>query len=219
MKRIMSVSNATVERLPLYYRCLDNLLSIENEDVISSKELGRRLGIQPTQVRKDLSYYGDFGRRGVGYDIRVLKKKIGEILGVNKMWPAVLIGAGNLGRAIVNYKGAREMGLNIVAVFDSDLNKIGNSIGLITVQSMKNLEEFMEREQIEVGIVAAPASVAQDITDKLVDLGIHGIWNFAPARLNVPEGVVLRNEELSIGIGSLIYHMTWQKEELNTSVK
>src|SRR6056297_2177677 len=113
MKSRDSIPKATIERLPLYYRCLDKLAKFENEDVVSSKELGGRLDIPSTQVRKDLSYYGEFGRRGVGYDVHQLKKSVGEILGVDQNWPAVIIGAGNLGRALVNYGGFMKMGLEI----------------------------------------------------------------------------------------------------------
>src|SRR6056297_498274 len=113
MKDRSNIPKATIERLPLYYRCLDKLSTFEDIKVISSKDLGGRLGIPPTQVRKDLSYYGEFGRRGVGYDVCQLKKSVGEILGVDQNWPAVLIGAGNLGRALVNYRGFKKMGMEI----------------------------------------------------------------------------------------------------------
>ncbi len=214
MKGFIAVSNATIERLPLYYRCLDNLSLLENREVISSSELGRRLGIQPTQVRKDLSYYGEFGRKGVGYDIRDLKKILGKIIGANKTWSAVLIGAGNLGQAIINYEGARKMGLEIIGVFDNDLNKIGNRISSITVQSIKDLSKFLTKERVEVGVIAVPTNTAQEVTDQLVELGIKGIWNFAPARLTVPENVILRNEDLSIGIGALFYHLSWSQKQI-----
>src|SRR6056297_3451876 len=113
MKNRDSIPSATIERLPLYYRCLDKMATFEETEVVSSKNLGGRLGIPPTQVRKDLSYYGEFGRRGVGYDVYQLKKSVGEILGVDQKWPAVLVGAGNLGRALVNYGGFIKMGMEI----------------------------------------------------------------------------------------------------------
>ncbi|MFW6035433.1 MAG: redox-sensing transcriptional repressor Rex [Halothermotrichaceae bacterium] len=213
MKDKKYIPKATIERLPLYYRCLDKLENFENEDVVSSKELGGKLGIPSTQVRKDLSYYGEFGRRGVGYDVSSLKRSISKILGVNKVWPAVLVGAGNLGRALVNYGGFHKMGLDIISVLDADLVKIGNKIGDITVKSMKKLDEVVRENQIKLGILAVPSNSAQDVAEKLVDAGVKSLWNFAPTRLLVPEDVIVRNEDLAVGIVSLIYHLSWYDEE------
>lgn len=212
MKDRNYIPKATVERLPLYYRCLDRLSSYENTEVVSSKELGGKLGIPSTQVRKDLSYYGEFGRRGVGYDVDGLKKSISKILGVDKEWPAVIVGAGNLGRALVNYEGFSKMGLKISSVLDADLVKIGNKIGNITVKSMKELSDIVEKNNINVGIVAVPALSAQEVADEMVSVGIKSIWNFAPTRLIVPEDVLVRNEDLAVGIASLIYHLSWSQE-------
>ena len=212
MKDRNYIPKATVERLPLYYRCLDRISSYENTDVVSSKELGGKLGIPSTQVRKDLSYYGEFGRRGVGYEVDGLKKSIGKILGVNKVWSAVLVGAGNLGRALVNYEGFNKMGLKITKVLDADLVKIGNKIGNITVNSMKELNSIVENNNITIGIVAVPAGAAQEVSEKMVAAGIKSIWNFAPTRLLVPEEVLVRNEDLAVGIASLIYHLSWNQE-------
>lgn len=212
MKRSDYIPKATIERLPLYYRCLERLSAYERDEVVSSRELGERLGIPPTQVRKDLSYYGEFGRRGVGYDVEDLKKSLAKILGINKTWPAVLVGAGNLGRALVNYEGFQKMGLQITDVIDADLDKIGNKVGDITVRSTKELEEIVKEKQVKIGIIAVPASAAQGVTDLLIAAGIKSIWNFAPTRLVVPEDIIVRNEDLSVGIVSLIYHLSWGKE-------
>jgi len=207
------IPKATIERLPLYYRCLDRLSIYEDIDVVSSKELGGKLGIPSTQVRKDLSYYGEFGRRGVGYDVDSLKRSIARILGVNKLWSAALVGAGNLGTALVNYGGFFSMGLKITNVFDIDLAKIGNKVGNISVQSMKEIKETAKSNNISIGIVTVPAGEAQQVTEELVEAGIRSIWNFTPTRLIVPEGVIVRNEDLSVGIASLIYHLSWEKEK------
>ncbi len=212
MKDRNYIPKATVERLPLYYRCLERVSSYENTDVVSSKELGGKLGIPSTQVRKDLSYYGEFGRRGVGYDVDGLRKSIGKILGVDKMWQAVLVGAGNLGRALVNYEGFIKMGLKITKILDADLVKIGNRIGDITVNSMKELGSIVEENNINIGIVAVPAASAQEVTENMISVGIKSIWNFAPTRLIVPEDVLVRNEDLAVGIASLIYHLSWDQE-------
>lgn len=213
MKQRDYIPKATVERLPLYYRCLDRMSTYENIDVVSSKELGGKLGIPSTQVRKDLSYYGEFGRRGVGYDVDGLKKSIARILGVNKLWSAVLVGAGNLGTALVNYGGFLTMGLKITDVFDIDLAKIGNRVGNIVVKDMKEIKETVKNNDISIGIIAVPAGEAQEVTEKLVEAGIRSIWNFAPTRLIVPEEIIVRNEDLSVGIASIIYHLSWEKEK------
>ncbi|HHU92169.1 MAG TPA: redox-sensing transcriptional repressor Rex [Halanaerobiaceae bacterium] len=212
MKRSNYIPKATIERLPLYYRCLEKLSAYEQDEVVSSRELGERLGIPPTQVRKDLSYYGEFGRRGVGYDIEDLKKSLAKILGINKTWPAVLVGAGNLGRALVNYEGFQKMGLQITDVIDADLDKIGNNVGEITVRSTKDLAEIVKNKQVKIGIIAVPVNAAQEVTDLLIAAGIKSIWNFAPTRLVVPEGILVRNEDLSVGIVSLIYHLSWENQ-------
>ncbi len=212
MKERQNIPKATIERLPLYYRCLDKLVTFEEVEVVSSKDLGGRLGIPSTQVRKDLSYYGEFGRRGVGYNVVELKKSVGKILGVDKLWPAVLVGAGNLGRALVNYSSFEMMGLEISHVFDSDLSKIGNSINNIPVKSTKILEKIVEEEEIKLGVITVPAEAAQEVATEMVEAGIKAIWNFAPTRLYVPEDIVVKNEDLAVGIVSLIYHLSWQEE-------
>ncbi|MCG8515653.1 MAG: redox-sensing transcriptional repressor Rex [Halanaerobiales bacterium] len=210
MKDRNNIPKATIERLPLYYRCLDKMETFDDVEVVSSKELGGKLGIPSTQVRKDLSYYGEFGRRGVGYDVISLKRSIGKILGVNKIWPAVLIGAGNLGRALVNYEGFAKMGLEIVSVLDADLGKIENKIGMITVKSMKELNDVVKRSNIKIGIITVPVNAAQEVANQLVEVGVKSIWNFAPIRIFVPEQVSVRNEDLAVGIVSLIYHLSWE---------
>ncbi len=212
MKERNNIPKATIERLPLYYRCLDKLATFEEVEVVSSKDLGGRLGIPSTQVRKDLSYYGEFGRRGVGYNVQELKRSVGRILGVDKIWPAVIVGAGNLGRALVNYGSFEIMGLEIVEVFDNDLSKIGNLINGIEVKSIQSIKENLEGKNIKLGVISVPADAAQEVADEMVEAGIKAIWNFAPTRLYVPENIVVRNEDLAVGIVSLIYHLSWQEE-------
>jgi len=206
------IPRATIERLPLYYRCLDKMDTFEDVNVVSSKDLGGKLDIPSTQVRKDLSYYGEFGRRGVGYNVGDLKRSVGKILGVNRIWPSILVGAGNLGRALVNYGSFSMMGLEISHVFDNDLSKIGNSINDKKVESFKKLEEIVEAEDIKLGIITVPTEAAQKVADVMVDAGIKAIWNFAPTRLYVPEDVSVKNEDLAVGIVSLIYNLSWQEE-------
>ena len=212
MKERDKIPRATIERLPLYYRCLDKMDTFEDVNVVSSKDLGGKLDIPSTQVRKDLSYYGEFGRRGVGYNVGDLKRSVGKILGVNRIWPSILVGAGNLGRALVNYGSFSTMGLEISHVFDNDLSKIGNSINDKKVESFKKLEEIVEAEDIKLGIITVPTEAAQKVADVMVDAGIKAIWNFAPTRLYVPEDVSVKNEDLAVGIVSLIYNLSWQEE-------
>ena len=212
MKERDKIPRATIERLPLYYRCLDKMDTFEDVNVVSSKDLGGKLDIPSTQVRKDLSYYGEFGRRGVGYNVGDLKRSVGKILGVNRIWPSILVGAGNLGRALVNYGSFSMMGLEISHVFDNDLSKIGNSINDKKVESFKKLEEIVEAEDIKLGIITVPTEAAQKVADVMVDAGIKAIWNFAPTRLYVPEDVSVKNEDLAVGIVSLIYNLSWQEE-------
>ena len=213
MKDRESIPKATIERLPLYYRCLDKLANFEDVDVVSSKDLGGRLGIPPTQVRKDLSYYGEFGRRGVGYDVFDLKRSVGRILGVDEVWTTILVGAGNLGRALVDYKGFEKMGMKLVGVMDADSSKIGNKIGGVKIQNIKKMDEIVEKNDVKLGIITVPTDAAQEVADEMVEAGIEAIWNFAPTRLHVPEDVTVRNEDLAIGIVSLIYHLSWKKRD------
>ena len=212
MKDRENIPKATIERLPLYYRCLDKMDTFEDVDVVSSKDLGGKLDIPSTQVRKDLSYYGEFGRRGVGYNVNELKKSVGKILGVDRVWPAVLVGAGNLGRALVNYRSFSMMGFEISHVLDNDLDKIGNVINDREVKSAQQLEKIVKENNIKLGVIAVPNEAAQDVADNMIEAGIKAIWNFAPTRLYVPEGVTVKNEDLAVGIVSLIYHLSWQEE-------
>lgn len=197
----------TVERLPLYYRSLQKLRK-EQVDVISSKNLGEMLDIPSTQVRKDLSYYGEFGRRGVGYEVEVLIIQLERILGIETQWEIVLVGVGNLGQALVNYKGFKKLGLNINYLFDKDSIEIAEKTDDIEFYNLDKLNEVIEQKEIKIGIIATPSSVAQKIANKLIDSGVEAIWNFAPTHLKVPENIYVRNEDLSIGLISLTYHLT-----------
>ncbi|MCC3145264.1 redox-sensing transcriptional repressor Rex [Halanaerobium sp. Z-7514] len=212
MKDREKIPKATIERLPLYYRCLDKMATFEDVEVVSSKDLGGKLDIPSTQVRKDLSYYGEFGRRGVGYNVNELKRSVGKILGVNRTWPAALVGAGNLGRALVNYGSFEMMGLEITCVFDNDLDKIGNLINEREVKSVQEMSQKVMKNEIKLGIISVPAEAAQAVADQMIEAGIKAIWNFAPTRLYVPEDVSVKNEDLAVGIVSLIYHLSWQEE-------
>ena len=197
----------TIERLPLYYRCVEKLNS-QGIEVISSQELGDMIGIPSTQVRKDLSYYGEFGRRGVGYEVQNLIRNLKKILGLDKSWDLLLVGAGNLGQALVNYGGFKNLGLNINYVLDNDVDKIGSQLGDTEIGDIENLEETITNNEINIAILAVPAERAQMVADRLVQAGIEAIWNFTPTRLDIPEKIEVKNEDLSIGLISLTYHLS-----------
>jgi len=170
-------------------------------------ELGRGVGVTATQVRKDFSYLGQLGCKGIGYEIEALKKNLEEIIGFNRSWPAVLIGAGNLGRALVYYDKFRELGLKITEIFDCDLNKIGNTVNGIKVRSCKEMEEVILEKGIQIGVIAVPASEARGVANRMVKAGIKAIWNFAPVPLNPGKEIVVISEDLSSGIGSLFFRL------------
>ena len=197
----------TIERLPLYYRCVQKLDS-KGVEVISSQELGEMIGIPSTQVRKDLSYYGEFGRRGVGYEVDNLVKNLERILGLNESWELILVGAGNLGQALVNYGGFKRLGLNINYALDVDQDKIGNKLGDAEIHEIDELEKLVEENNINIAVLAVPDENAQQIADRLIDAGIKAIWNFVPVRLDVPEDIEVRNEDLAIGLISLTYYLS-----------
>ena len=197
----------TVERLPLYYRAVESLAERQVK-VVSSQELGEMLDLPPTQVRKDLSYYGEFGRRGVGYEVSVLRDNLEKILGIDNNWEIILAGAGNLGHALVNYGGFRNLGLKINYALDKDQEKIGEEFGGAKIYSIEELEKIVKKKDIKIGIVAVPAEAAQEIAKRLVEAGVKAIWNFAPTRLELPEKIEVRNEDLAIGLVTLTYHLS-----------
>ncbi|MGM0369700.1 MAG: redox-sensing transcriptional repressor Rex [Bacillota bacterium] len=197
----------TIERLPLYYRCVQKLDS-KGVDVISSKELGAMIEIPSTQVRKDLSYYGEFGRRGVGYEVKNLVKNLKRILGLDESWDLLLVGAGNLGQALVNYGGFKRLGLNINYALDIDQDKIGNNLGAAEIHQLDQLEEIIAANNINIAILAVPDENAQQVADRLVAAGVEAIWNFVPIRLDVPDEIEVRNEDLAIGLISLTYYLS-----------
>lgn len=203
---MVSISKATIERLSIYCLFLKRLLNKKGDNKhISSYDLGKEVGASAAQVRKDLSYFGNFGCKGVGYDIENLEKKLEDIIGFRKEWQMALVGAGNLGTALVNYKNFRDLGLNIEAVFDCDLAKIGNYIGGIMVRSIKDMEQIIREKNIKVGIIAVPADDAQKIAENLVAAGVKAIWNFAPITLKLPDDIILSSEYLLPGLASLVF--------------
>lgn len=207
MRENIMISKATIDRLPIYMRTL-RLVQEEGIDIISSEDLGRRLAITPEQIRKDLASFGQFGKKGVGYYVRELIRNIGEILGLHRGWNISIVGVGHLGWALANYPNFTSLGFNLKAIFDVDPSKVGQKVNEVEVCHFDDVNAVVKERDIAIGIIAVPESHAQVVADKLVSAGIHGIWNFAPRRIYVPENIRIVNEDLSVGLTSLSYHLT-----------
>lgn len=201
-----NIPTIVVARLPLYLRSL-NLLAEVGVTIISSAELGARLGITPAQIRKDLSFFGEFGKQGTGYDVLYLRDQLKNILHLNRQWPAVLVGAGNLGRAIAQHGGLGERGFRIAAIFDRNPQKIGQQIGGVEVENIDMLPIVVRRRKLRIAIVAVPANEAQRVTDALVASGIKAILSYAPIRLHVPETVQVRYIDPVITLQEMTYYL------------
>ncbi|CUH93977.1 hypothetical protein P22_0039 [Propionispora sp. 2/2-37] len=201
------ISKATIDRLPLYFRAL-RLMQREEVEIVSSEELGKRLGITPEQIRKDLASFGQFGKKGVGYYVRELLRNIGDILGLHYNWNFAIVGVGHLGWALSNYRNFTSLGFNFAAIFDVDPDKIGLHINGAQVFHVNEMEKIVREKNIHIGIIAVPEAHAQAVADKLVASGIRGIWNFAPRKITVPNSVYIINEDLSVGLSSLSYYLS-----------
>lgn len=202
-----TISKATIDRLPLYYRTL-RLAQDDGMDIISSDELGRRLELTPEQIRKDLALFGQFGKKGVGYYVNELKFNVGKILGLDNHWNIAIVGIGHLGVALANYQNFIALGFNLVALFDNDPNIIGKTVNHVKVKSIDELQSCAKNLKIDIGVITVPAQFAQQVADKLVKANIKGIWNFAPVKMRVPEDVKIVNEDLSVGLSRLSYYIT-----------
>jgi redox-sensing transcriptional repressor len=200
------ISESTIHRLSLYYRAL-SLLEKENFETVSSKELAKREKLTPAQVRKDLSFFGSFGTRGLGYPVSELKAKVSHILGIDRVWRVALIGIGNIGSALVSYKEFIKQGFHIVKLFDNDQRKIGSNHKGIIVSDIKNLHSELQEDNIEMVVVAVPATVAQYIVDDVVRADVKAILNFAPVNLKVPQDVHVRNENMAMELEYLSFAM------------
>jgi len=203
--RYHKIPDETVRRLPIYLRRL-LVLSQQGRLSVSSRDLGELLGLNPWQIRKDFSYFGDFGTPGVGYNIKELMKQINKILKLHISHLAVLIGVGNLGSAVLAYPGFKPYGFDIVAAFDNDPAKIGKTICNVTVEDVANLPSLKERE-IKLAIITLPADVAQQTTDILVEVGIKGILNFSPCRIIVPKKVKVITIDIALDLARLPYYI------------
>lgn len=192
-------------RLPVYLRSLVQVAETKTA-TISSERLAELAGVNAAKVRKDLSFLGSYGTRGVGYDVEYLLYQISRELGLTQDWPVVIVGAGNLGHALANYGGFDARGFRIVALIDADARKVGERVAHLVVRPLEDLTPLVAAEGIAIGIIATPASAAQDVADRLVAAGVSSILNFAPARLDVPDHVALRKVDLSTELQILSFY-------------
>ncbi len=197
---------ATVSRLPLYLRCLGEIPP--SQTTCSSEQLAEGAGVNPAQVRKDLSFIDPPGVRGVGYDVAELRALLRRELGLTKQYRVAIAGAGNLGSALTMYPGFNEAGFEVVALFDTDVTKIGTTINSLTVQPFKNIGAIVASLSVSIGVIATPLEAAQEVADRFVDAGIRSILNFAPAVLKRPAGIEVRRVDLSTELQILAYHQT-----------
>jgi redox-sensing transcriptional repressor len=207
VKRFTKISDSAVRRLSHYLRFLDDV-EAAGRRTVSSEELAARGGITSAQVRKDLSHFGSFGKRGTGYPVTALREGIEEILGLGRAWRVALVGAGKLGAALFHYGGFRRQGFDVVAVLDNDAAKIGRRWGDLTIDDVGDLARVVKRRHVELAVVTTPADAAQEVVDALVGAGVEAILNFAPRKLVVPPRVTLRDVNLVMELESLTFALT-----------
>lgn len=201
------ISESAVRRLSHYLRFLE-AFAAEGRETVSSGDLAGRGGTTPAQVRKDLSHFGSFGKRGLGYPVAELRSRIAGILGVDRRWRVGIVGAGRLGAALHGYEGFRRRGFDIVAVFDVDPGKIGRRWSALRIDDVADLGSVVRARGIEIGVVVTPAEGAQEAVDALARAGVRAILNFAPRRLEVPDGIALRNVNLVVELEALTFALT-----------
>ena len=201
------ISDSTINRLSRYYRSLGRLIE-KNIETVSSDEIAEIDGVTSAQVRKDLSFFGTFGKRGLGYNTTDLQRQIGKILGLENTWNVALVGIGNIGHALVDYGEFKTQGFNIKLLLDNDPQKIGKKVKGLEIKSFADVDKHVRNEKIQIAIVAVPAKVAQDVVNRLVEAGVGAILNFAPLNIKVPDNVMIKNENMSIELEALSYYLT-----------
>lgn len=204
-ERARHIPEATVARLPVYLRSLAELVD-DKIATVSSERLAEMAGVNAAKVRKDLSYLGSYGTRGVGYDVEYLLFQMSRELGLTHDWPVAIVGAGNLGSALANYGGFTQRGFPVVAMFDADRAKVGKRVHGVEVHHTDDIVERAAELRIGIGVIATPAVAAQDVADKLVAAGVGSILNFAPTVITVPEGVSLRKVDLALELQILSFY-------------
>ncbi len=203
---VQKAPEVVIYRLPLYLRALA-LLEKEQVSTISSLGLAHRLQLTSAQVRKDLSYFGRFGKQGKGYDVKKLLNELRNILNLNRVWNMALVGVGTLGRAIVNYEGFLPNGFKIVSAFDINPDQVGKRVGNLQVEHMSNLQNSIKEKDIQIGIIAVPPARAQEVIDLLTANGIRTILNYAPASVRIRPGTVVRNIDPVLSLQSMTYYL------------
>ena len=205
------LNRVALERLGLYYRYLAELTAREPVKMVTSAQIAEGLDVDATQVRKDLAAIDVVGIGRVGFEACEVCRAIRFTLGFDQAFPAALIGAGNLGRALASYSGFAagfaRYGLRIVAAFDNDPRKVGDRITDIPIEPLHDLKRFVQQQNIRLAVLTTPAEVAQELADLVVSAGVKAIWNFTPTRLTVPPGILVRNEHISIGLSEIAYHL------------
>lgn len=202
----MEIPEVVIERLPVYARALA-ALEAQGRDVVSSQDLGDQLGVTPAQIRKDLSYFGRFGKQGRGYNVRRLHEELRQILGLDRTWSMVLVGVGHLGEAILHYGGFGPQGFRVTEAFDASPRMIGSQIGAVLVRDVSDLKARLARTKVDIGIVAVPAADAQGVIDILVEAGVKAILNYAPIAPQVPPGVHVRQVDPVLELQSMTYYL------------
>jgi redox-sensing transcriptional repressor len=205
------IADSTVRRLAIYLRFLEEFQG-QGRDTVSSEALAARAGTTSAQVRKDLSFFGSFGKRGLGYDIDALATRLREILGLGHRYRVIIVGAGRLAGALVQYAGFSARGFEIVAVVDRDPARVGQATGELLVEDVAELEQIVGRERVEIAILVTPADPAQGLVDRLVAAGVSAILNFAPVQLQVPEGVDVKNVNLAVELETLSYALAHRSD-------
>ena len=201
------IAESTVRRLSLYLRFLEEFEE-QGIETVSSEALAARGGTTSAQVRKDLSFFGSFGKRGLGYGVAELVRRLREILGLGRTYRVAMIGAGKIGSALVQYRGFRQRGFEVVAIFDADPGKVGRSWNGLTVRDVKELEGELRTQAVDIAVIVTPAEAAQAVADKVVGLGVKAILNFAPIQLIVPDDVVVKTVNLALELETLSYALT-----------
>ncbi len=199
------VSDAVVRRMPGYYRHLRELEKLGVKR-ISSQELSERMGLTASQIRQDLNCFGGFGQQGYGYNVLELKMRVGEILGLNRAYHTIIVGAGNIGRAVAHYDSFRREGFEVQAIFDVSPKLVGVDVQDVLVQPMDHLESWLAEHAVDIAVLSVPADAAQQVFDRLVAAGVRAVWNFAPVDLSAP-GVLVNNVHLTDSLYTLTFHM------------
>jgi redox-sensing transcriptional repressor len=202
----IEIPDVVIDRLPVYARALA-ALEAKGRDVVSSQELGAQLGVTPAQIRKDLSYFGRFGKQGRGYNVKRLLEELHQILGLDRSWRMVVVGVGQLGHAVLSYGGFAPQGFSIVEAFDADPAVVGQRIGDLTVKPIDEMRSTLDGQHIDIGIVAVPAAAAQQVIDGLVEAGVKAILNYAPIAPLVPRDVHVKDIDPVLSLQSMTFHL------------